>query len=750
MSILLATIAAFESTRLLFFFVILFYWFLYKQIPILLSSSIIAIGICTFFLVELVNPENITKNDVNTITWTDNYRINGGFIRGFAASDSGQKWYVQLKISDEQDKVFFSNYSLTGWELQVKANSPLDQPLAHRYAFDMESYIKSHGAVGQLNIDEYELVSKKYSFRVYMAEQRYRIKQHIQRTFPNSLQAEAEALLIGSRESMPLKLQDAYQTLGITHLFAISGLHVALVVLLLHEVLIRLGVRRKTANWLLIIVLPLYGLIAGGAPSVWRAVSVTEILLISGLFKRKLVISDAFCYSFIGFLLYSPWIIYQVGFQLSYLAAFSLIFSASLLKLGRSYITQSFILTAVCQLIVYPILIYQFNEISLSSFIANLLFVPLFSFIVLPINIILLLITFLSPSICNLVFLFYEPIRLLLDDFILYIGSFPYQVWNPIQPKVWYVVIVYVSVITFFILLEKKKSIKNGLLILFTPIILLQLAPYLDSSTRITFLNVGQGDSIVIEMPYREAVIMIDTGGVLRFDQEAWKESNNKYEVGRQVVVPFLKGRGIRKIDTMVLSHADADHMEGAEEVLQEVKVGEIHISPGSYEKAVMHDLREEINLKQIPVIEKFTGESIESSYYNLSYLYPMDNIYEGNNDSLVLSMSNDYFKGLFIGDLEREGEIVLSSVYPDILQDQTVLKLGHHGSKTSSTQTFLEVANPHLAVISAGFNNRYGHPHSEVLERLQALKIPFLQTGIDGAIEIIISKEGEVTISTH
>lgn len=128
MSILLATIAAFESTWLLFFFVILFCWFLYKQIPILLSASIIAIGICTFFFVKLDNPENIAKNDVNTITWTDNYRINGGFIRGFAASDSGQKWYVQLKISDEQDKVFFSNYSLTGWELQVKANSPLDHP----------------------------------------------------------------------------------------------------------------------------------------------------------------------------------------------------------------------------------------------------------------------------------------------------------------------------------------------------------------------------------------------------------------------------------------------------------------------------------------------------------------------------------------------------------------------------------------------------------------------------------------------
>lgn len=716
----------------------------------MLTITIISLGFFTFFYVDHINPEKVEHKDVKTITWTDNYRINGRFIRGFATSDTNQKWYVQLKILNEDDKDYFSNNSLTGLELQVKVEKAIERPTSHKYAFDIEKYIKSHGAIGQIAVEEYKMLTLKTGFRTYMAKQRFKLKQHIQLTFPASLQAEAEALLIGSRESMPLDLQDAYLTLGITHLFAISGLHVALVVMLLYEVMVRLGVRRETANWLLILALPLYGFIAGGAPSVWRAVSVTEILLISSLINNKLIISDAFSLSFILFLFSSPWVVYQTGFQLSYLAAFSLIFSSSLLRLSNNPLVQSFLITAICQLMVYPLLIYQFYEISLSSFLANLLFVPLFSFVILPINIFVLPLTFLSPVISNIIFRIYEPLRIWLDDFIIFLGALPFQMWNPGQPELWLVVTAYISIFTFFILVENKSKVFLSLCILFVPIVILHLSPYFDTKTRITYLNVGQGDSILIEMPKREKVILIDAGGLLRFDQEEWMESENVYEVGRQVVVPFLKGRGFSKIDVMILSHADADHMEGAEEILQEIKVEEVHITPGSYEEDAMKDLREEINKQRISVFEKGAGEVIESSYYQLIYLYPKDVNYEGNDDSLVLSMKNAYFKGLFIGDLESNGERVLATEYSKQIEGQTILKLGHHGSKTSSTQLFLEKANPKFAIVSAGLNNRYGHPHPEVVERLNKLDIPYFQTGKDGSIEVIITKKGEVTIFPH
>ncbi|MFJ8063070.1 DNA internalization-related competence protein ComEC/Rec2 [Psychrobacillus sp. NPDC096426] len=749
LSVVIATVSAYESFKLLLLFVLLFCWLVYKQKHLLFTTGTIIFGITSYFYVQTVIPMQASEMHVTEITWTDVYRISGQYVRGFAISQDNEKWYVQLKLSTENEKIALMQRSLAGIAFQVDAKEVEKRPASHAYAFDMESYIKSNGAVGQMAVESYQITEKNESFLTYMAEKRFTMKRHIQTTFPPSLQAEAEALLIGSREQMPSDMQEAYQTLGITHLFAISGLHVSLLALLVYESFIRLGIRRETANLLLIIALPLYAFIAGGAPSVWRSVSVTEIVLISLLFKKKLSIDDAFSLSIIGFVLVTPWVVFQIGFQLSYLAAFSLIYSSVLLKNSTSYIIQSFVITALCQLIVYPILLYQFYEISISSFLANLVFVPLFSFIILPINLLFLLLTYISTTISNFLFYLYEPMRKLLDELLIYLGSLPYQMWNPMKPSLLLVFIAYVTVMFFFISIEQNKRVILSSFLLLLPIGIMQVTPYLDSSTKVTFLNVGQGDCIVIEMPYRKEIIMIDTGGILRFEQDAWKATNEVYEVGSQIVVPFLKGKGITKIDTLVITHADADHMEAAEEILREVKIDEIHITPGSADKEVMRDLMEEIRKQQILLIERRAGDQIDSNYFQFHYIYPMDSIYEGNNDSLVLSMRNRYFHGLFIGDLEKEGELELVKSYPKAIKDLTLLKIGHHGSKTSSEQSFLELTKPDISIITAGFGNRFGHPHPDVVERLDALQIPFLQTGRDGTIEVVITKSGEIYVTT-
>ena len=749
LSVVIATVSAYESLRLLLLFVLLFCWLVYKQKHILFTIGTIIFGITSYFYVQAVMPMQASEIHVKEITWTDVYRINGQYLRGFAISEDHEKWYVQLKLSTKTEKAALMQSSLAGMVFQVIAKEVEKRPASHAYAFNMDSYIKSNGAVGQMAVETYHITQKNESFLTYMAEKRFAMKRHIQTTFPPSLQSEAEALLIGSREQMPLDMQDAYQTLGITHLFAISGLHVTLLALMVYESLIRIGIRRETANLVLIIALPLYAFIAGGAPSVWRSVSVTEIVLLSLLFKRKVAIDDAFSLSIIGFVLLTPWVIFQIGFQLSYLAAFSLIYSSVFLKNSTSYVMQSFVITALCQLIVYPILLYQFYEISISSFLANLVFVPLFSFIILPINLFFLLLTYISTSISDLLFHFYEPVRSLLGDIIIYLGSLPYQIWNPMKPSLLLVFMAYGTVFFFFISMERKKQLILSSFLLLLPIGVMHVRPYLDSSTRITFLNVGQGDCIVIEMPYRKEIIMIDTGGILRFEQDAWKSTNEVYEVGRQIVVPFLKGKGITKIDTLVITHADADHMEGAEEILREIHVSEIHISPGSSNKGVMEDLMKEVIQQQIPMFEKRAGGEVDSSYYQFQYIYPMDAVYEGNNDSLVLSMRNSSFHGLFIGDLEKEGELELVNKYPEALKEITLLKIGHHGSKTSSEPSFLALTNPDLSIITAGFRNQFGHPHPDVVERLDALQIPFLQTGRDGTIEVEITKNGEILVTT-
>lgn len=325
----------------------------------------------------------------------------------------------------------------------------------------------------------------------------------------------------------------------------------------------------------------------------WRAVSVVELMMILRMIKLDLPMDDALAFSFIGFVLLEPGVIFQIGFQLSYLAAVSLVYSGTIFKQTKNELARSFCITLVCQLLVYPLLLYHFYELSLSSFIVNIMFVPLFSFVILPFNLVVFVLTYLPLPLADMLFIVYEPLRHLLTDMIFYMQGLPFQLWSPGKPTIWLSCVAMLSVLVSFYYLETRRYGK-AIVILFIPALWIHLSPILYSETKITFLNVGQGDSIVIELPFRKAVYVIDAGGVLRFEQEQWKKTDRPYEVGKQVVVPFLKGKGIRAIDIFIATHADADHVEGAEEVLQEIKMKEIHVTPGSLEQPVMRDLLKE------------------------------------------------------------------------------------------------------------------------------------------------------------
>ena len=230
---------------------------------------------------------------------------------------------------------------------------------------------------------------------------------------------------------------------------------------------------------------------------------------------------------------------------------------------------------------------------------------------------------------------------------------------------------------------------------------------------------------------------MIDAGGLLRFEQEAWKKRQQPYEVGRQIVVPYLKGRGIQTIDTFILTHADADHVEGAEEVLKEVRVKEVHVTPNSLEKVVMKDFLAELKNTNTVVKERMVGHNWQVGDVSFSYLWPNETEYEGNNDSLVLLLQREQFKALFTGDLEKQGEHALVQQYPEVLQNIDLLKAGHHGSKTSSSEEFVSLVNPRYVIFMAGENNRYMHPHIDVVNRYEQRNIPYSITGYEGTVEI-------------
>lgn len=683
-----------------------------------------------------------TVSNKETLTWTDSYKIDGQKLRGFTRNANGDKLYTVYTFHSEDEKRRFSEVSLSGMTFLVEGELTEPASPAHVYAFHMVDYLQSKGAIGIYEVTSWKWIDSKRSIVTTLAHYRFQLKQHIERTFPSSIAAEAQALLIGLQENVDEDLQKAYQTLGITHIFAISGLHIALVAWIFVEGLLRLQIRRELATIVLLVILPVYGVLAGGAPSVWRAVSVVELVFIVRYFRIRLALNDALAISFILFVMLEPGVVYQVGFQLSYLATFSLIYSSKILGYAKSWWLKSFLVTFVCQLLVYPLLLWHFYEISISSLVANIVFVPLFSFIILPLNILFLLLTFLSQSIADFFFNFYEPIRLSLTNCILFLQSIPFQMWSPGRPEAWCIILAYISIFIVYYLIENKRAWKWAIAVFIVPIIFMYITPKMDSDLRVTFLNVGQGDCIVVELPYQKAVYVVDTGGLLRFEKERWKETKKTFEIGRQVVVPFLKGRGIRTIDALILTHADADHVEGAEEIIEEIRVREIHVTPQSLAKAVMDDLLKAAKQHQVPIKEKMGGVQWGIGKTQFAYLWPTDITYEGNNDSLILFLQHGRFRMLLTGDLEQEGELALMRMYGEQLQNVTVLKAGHHGSKTSSSEEFIQVVNPKLTIFSAGLNNRYGHPHQEVIKRFEQNGLPYKVTGIDGTIALNISNE--------
>lgn len=698
------------------------------------------LSFCYFSYFYLAEPQPV-PNTIQLI-WTNEYKINGQKLRGFTETVDGDKLYTVYTFQTEDEKQLYESTSLTGYTFLAKGELVEPNPPAHNYAFSMENYLQSKGARGTFEVSNWQFIEVKKSIPTMLAEQRFKLKQHIEEIFPDSLVAEAQALLIGLQDNVDEDLQRAYQKLGITHLFAISGLHIALVAWIFYEGLLRLRVRKEIAMIVLLVVLPIYGVIAGGAPSVWRSVSVVEFVMLARYFKWRVSMDDALAISFIGFVLLEPSVIYQVGFQLSYLATISIIYSSKILTHWSNWWMKSFFLTFVCQLLVYPLLLVHFYEISISSLLVNIVFVPLFSFVILPINIVLLLLSFISETVVGWLFIIYEPLRTWLTEWILYMQSIPYQMWSPGKPSGWLITFAFLSIFVVFYLLEQRGRLWQVLVVLFVPIICIHWAPALDGDLRVTFINVGQGDCVVIELPYRRGVYMVDSGGLLRFGQESWKESNRPYEVGRQVVVPFLKGRGIRIIDIFTMSHADADHVEGAEEVLSEVAMKEVHVTPGSLEESVLNDFIALAREKKVLIKEQMAGHGWQENGVIFSYLWPKELEYEGNNDSLVLFVQKDAFRMLLTGDLEELGERALVRDYEELLQDITVLKAGHHGSKTSSSEPFVSLMNPKLTIFSAGLNNRYGHPHPIVIERFMSRELPYFTTAIDGTIMIRVRED--------
>lgn len=706
------------------------------------------VAITSYFLFSSQIPlSKEVGDDVIEIRWTDRVKVDGGSLKGFAKTRSGDVFYVVYRFESEQEKERFQSVHIPSFQMKLAGTFKQIPTSAHEYSFQMDAYLRMNGSANLFesnNLLELQTVDGLY---VSLSAHRWSIQQRIEQQFPNALQTEAKALLIGDRSDMSDEVASTYRTLGITHLFAISGLHVGLLTFLIRTLLIRLGVRMETVDILLVILLPLYAVLAGGAPSVWRAVIVTMLVLLTATGKMKMKTDDALALSAILFISWQPFVVFQPGFQMSYLAAFSLILSSKLLSRTQSSITLAFLVTAITQIALYPILLIHFYELSLSSFLVNLLYVPLYAMIILPANILLLVLTYIAPLFASLCFAIYTPFRIFVEEVTFFLAALPFQLWNPGKPHPLVVSMALIGSLLFFIRIEQNRNLFRATLFLLFPALCIQFTPYLDPSLRVTYVDVGQGDAILIELPNRKDVYLIDTGGVVRWGTSDWRTPEKEFEVGRRIVLPLLKGKGITKVDKLILTHADSDHMEAADEIIEEVKVSEIHIAPHSEKEDTMKEVLELAKAKKIPVLTVSEGATWTYSSISFAYLAPNKGIYKGNDSSLVLFMQTKGPNFLFTGDLEREGESKIIRNYRHLDWGDLLLKAGHHGSRTSSSDAFIEMLRPTVAILSYGKDNRYGHPHKEVMDTFATFKVQTLSTAENGTITVTVKKD-KYTIS--
>ncbi|WP_243463042.1 DNA internalization-related competence protein ComEC/Rec2 [Mesobacillus boroniphilus] len=279
------------------------------------------------------------------------------------------------------------------------------------------------------------------------------------------------------------------------------------------------------------------------------------------------------------------------------------------------------------------------------------------------------------------------------------------------------------------------------------PLLLQILLPYLNPNGQITFLDVGQGDSIFIRMPYNQGNYLIDTGGVMRFEKEKWQQRGSLYDPGKKIVVPFLKSEGVRTLDKLILTHGDADHVGGAVALLEEIRVKQLIVPRVSDRSGLEEEIIEIASKKGADIYVAGMGIRWKTSGGNFLILHPSEMDGERNEQSIVLRATFGGKKWLFTGDLGSEGENSMARKIKDI--DIDVLKIGHHGSKYSSSEPFLERTNADFAVISVGKNNRYGHPGKEVIKRLEERGIQIFRTDEDGAI-IYKFKDNSGTFTTQ
>ena len=580
--------------------------------------------------------------------------------------------------------------------------------------FNYREYLKYERINYIFDIDEIIKISNNKSIM-------YKLKNSIINIINKSPNKDyLHTFLLGNNKYIDKEVMESYRINGISHLFSISGMHISL----LSMIILKLLKNYKFKKEVVILFLLIYMTLTDFLPSILRSGIFFILIYLNKKFNLNISMFKLMIILLFICVLIDPYIVYKIGFQYSYTISFYLITFNQLINKSKNKLYKLFIVSFISFIVSVPITINNFSQINVLSIFLNIFFVPIVSSIIFPLS----LITFLFPFFNNLFAILINIFELLsitfskIDNFIFIMSKI-----STLFIIIYYIII---SITLYFLSKNKYKYIVS---LMFIFVIHYNITIF-NKGLEITYIDVGQGDSIFIKFPNDKSNILIDTGGKVTYGN-----LKNNYSVGKNIV-DYLKSMGIRKLDYLIITHGDFDHMGDSLYLIDKFKVENVIFNCGEFnvlEKELIKVLDEK-KIKYYSCIKE-----LNIGKYKLDFLNTKVYDNENDNSNVIYTEFNGY-KFMFMGDAGVEKEKDILDKYN--LANIDVLKVGHHGSKTSSSKEYIDEIKPKYAIISVGKNNRYGHPNKEVLNNLDNSKI--YRTDQDGSIMFKI-KNNKLKIET-